>query len=329
MSDVSNNVRLTQQGKALVTGANGFVGRALCEELVTQGYHVVAISRHPFVCTGTEVIVVPNICQADLRSILTGVELIFHLAGRAHVMNETEPDPEKAFHDTNVVVTETLAKAAVQVGVKRFVYVSSIKVYGDQCGDAVLTEALPPAPDDAYGRSKWQAEQALLAVSGAMETVIIRPPLIYGPGVKANFLNLIKLVDHSIPLPLGGIENQRSMLYIGNLTNALVICATHPNAAGKTYLVSDQADVSTPHLVKFIAQSLGKPSMIVNIPLGFMRLAASLLRKQGVYDRLVQSLRLDSSRISEELDWHPPFTVNEGIKATIHWYKTMKATKSS
>lgn len=253
---------------------------------------------------------------------LIDVDTIIHLAARVHVMHEYVTDPLSEFLEVNLHGTTNLARQAAKAGVKRFVYVSSIKVNGEFTDGTPFTEDNKPHPQDPYGVSKWEAEQALKKISAetGIEVVIVRPPLVYGPGVKANFYNLLKIVYKALPLPLGTINNRRSMIYVGNLVDALIVCATHPQAAGKTYLVSDGEDISTPRLINQLARALSRPCRIFSVPLSWMRFFARLIGKSAVLDRLTQSLVVDSSLIRRELQWEPPYSLQQGLQETAEWY---------
>ena len=207
-------------------------------------------------------------------------------------------------------------------GVKRFVYVSSVKVNGEGC-EKPFTEHDIPAPEDPYGVRKWEAEQMLRKVAGdtGLEIVILRPPLVYGPGVKANFLSLFKIVDRGIPLPLASINNHRSLIYLGNFVDAITTCINHHKAADQTYLVSEGEDVSTAELIRRVAAALGRPARLFPFPPSFMRFTGKLFGKSGAVERLVGSLTIDSSKIRRELGWMPPYTMEQGLKETAEWFK--------
>ena len=250
------------------------------------------------------------------------MDAVVHLAARVHVMNDTATDPLSAFRQVNVAGTERLAHVATAHGVRRFVYISSVKVNGAGCKKP-FTEYDIPAPDDPYGISKREAEQVLHHIAGdtGLEVVILRPPLVYGPGVKANFLSLFKIVDRGIPLPLASINNHRSLIYLGNFIDAITSCINQPKTAGQTYLVSDDEDVSTPELIQRVAVALGRPARLFPFPPSFMRFAGKLLGKLDAVERLVGSLTIDSSKIQRELGWKPPYTMEQGLKETGEWYK--------
>jgi nucleoside-diphosphate-sugar epimerase len=311
--------------KFLVSGASGFVGKALCAELKRRGEEVRAASRGSdgaddcFECA-----IVGNIDgKTNWDSALTGIGVVIHLAARVHVMNDTASDPLDEFRKINVDGTVNLATQAARAGVKRLVYVSSIKVNGEgTMGQAIFTELDIPAPQDPYGLSKWEAEQALHQVSQqtGLEIVVVRPPLVYGPGVKGNFISLLDAVNKGMPLPLAGARNERSLVYVGNLVDALIICANHPAAAGETYLVSDGENVSTANLVRMIAQALGVRPRLIYVPPALFRGAAALLGRSAKVDRLFGSLRVDSGKLHKELNWNPPYTMARGLGETAAWY---------
>ena len=319
----------------LVTGANGFVGGALCKRMVADGWHVRGTVR----CTkqaaslpaGVEIVQVKSIgADSDWLDALNGVDAVVHLAARVHVMNDIVADPLSAFRQVNVAGTERLARIAAISGVKRFVYISTIKVNGEE-EYTPYTEQDIPKPKDPYGISKWEAEQALYetAKKTGLEVAILRPPLVYGPGVKANFLTLLKLVQSGFPIPLLNIDNHRSLIYLGNLVDAIVTCITHPNASGQTYLVSDGESVSTPELIRRVASALGSPAHLIPFPLFLMRFAGMLIGKLPSVNRLLGSLSVDSAKINRELGWTPPYTMAQGLRETADWFKTyLKAERS-
>lgn len=309
--------------KVMVTGATGFVGQQLCTAFDNaHGIEVIAAVREPK-DIGVQTVVVGDInSNTTWKTSLNQVGVVFHLAARVHVMHDDVEDPLAAFREVNLHGTVNLARQAAAAGVKRFVYVSSIKVNGECTDVKPFTETDDPHPQDPYGISKWEAEQALgkIGRETGMEIVIVRPPLVYGPGVKANFYSLLKLVSKALPLPLGSIHNRRSMIYVGNLVDALILCATHPAAAGQTYLVSDGDSVSTPQLVKEIATAMKRPERVFPFPLSVMRFFASLIGKSSAVDRLTQSLEVGSSKIEKELGWQPPYSMQQGLQKTADWF---------
>jgi nucleoside-diphosphate-sugar epimerase len=314
--------------RVLVTGASGFVGRALCSDLHRGGYQLRAAVRHPAQATDLcgDVVSVPDLArEVPWRKLLDEIDVVVHLAARVHVMKDTAADPIAAFRAINVSATRELARAAVEHEVRRLVYVSSIKVNGEGTNGSSFTERDEARPRDPYGVSKWEAEQALWAVAreGGLEVTVVRPPLVYGPHVGGNFLRLLKLVRSGIPLPFGAIENSRSMIYVGNLSDALIACATREPAAGSTYLVSDGEDLSTARLVAEIGQLMGKRGRLLPIPEVLLRLAGTCIQRADEVDRLIGSLRVDSSAIRTELAWNPPFSVMQGLQATVSWFESV------
>jgi nucleoside-diphosphate-sugar epimerase len=309
----------------LVTGANGFVGRVLCTELAQSGFGVRAAVREASRAAGlpaTRVSVGDLSASTDWSNALDGVDAVVHLAARVHVMDEKAADPLHAFRSLNVDVTRALAEAAARRGVKRFVYVSSIKVNGESTRLEPFHPDDVPNPSDPYAVSKWEAEQCLwrICAETGLEGVVVRPPLVYGPGVGGNFLRLLKLVRRGVPLPFGAVENRRSMIYVGNLARALIACATDARAAGKTYLASDGRDLSTAELVRRLGDAMGVRARLVPIPPGLLKLAGSLTGKTAEVDRLIGSLALDSSHLLATLGWVPPYPVEEGLLATARWF---------
>ncbi len=258
---------------------------------------------------------------------LRGVDTVIHLAARVHVMKDKSADPLTEFFKVNLYGTSNLAQQAASAGVKRLVYVSSIKVNGEQTSDTQsFSELDEPDPQDPYAISKLQAEQVLHSISRetGLEVVIIRPPLVYGPGVKGNFLKLLTAIDKGIPLPLAGARNARSLVYVGNLVDALVSCATSPAAGGQTYLASDGGDISTAMLVENIARALGRNNKSFYLPPGLLRRVAAMLGRAAQVDRLFGSLRINDSKIRSELGWVPPYTMEQGLRDTAEWYRNRK-----
>lgn len=311
----------------LVTGANGFVGRALCDTLIQQCYEVRGAVRRSDVTQNSKIscVTVGEINgQTDWSSALAGVNVAIHLAARVHVMKETSVSPLDAFRHTNVHGTVHLARSAADHGVKRLVFVSSIKVNGEETiGGHRYTELDTPSPKDPYGVSKCEAEQALhrIAQETGMEVVIVRPPLVYGAGVKGNFAQMLKVLAQGIPLPLASVSNLRSLVYLGNFVDALLICATHPAAAGQIYLVSDGEDVSTSDMLRQLGAAMGHPARLLPCPEALLKLAGSLLGRSDQVERLLGSLQVDSSKIRRELAWQPPYSLQQGLQATAEWYR--------
>ncbi|OGA09323.1 MAG: hypothetical protein A2W68_08385 [Betaproteobacteria bacterium RIFCSPLOWO2_02_64_14] len=315
----------------LVTGANGFVGEALCEALAREDYLVRRAVRtlSPEVRAGergAETIAVGSISAAtDWTRALDGVQTIFHLAGRAHASDKGRDNVLAQYRRTNVEATERLAYMATRSHVRRFVFMSSIKVNGECTRGHGYTELDPPHPEDAYGISKWEAEQAVWRVTSGTgtEAIVLRPPLIYGPGVKGNFLRLLNATQRGWPLPLASIRNQRSMIFLGNLVAAVLACMQAPNMGGKTYLVSDGEDVSTPELMRAVAAALGATARIFPCPVPLLKLGAAVLGKSEEMEKLTGSLQVDGSRIRNELGWRPRFSLAQGLAETARWYHAL------
>ena len=319
------------QNLTLVTGANGFVGLALCKELMARGMRARGTTRSignfPY---SMETVVVGDMDDStNWNDALIGADVVIHLAARVHVMRECADDPLVEFRRANVAGTEQLAKRAATCGVKRFVYVSSVKVNGEEVLEGQgFTERDIPSPEDSYGISKWEAEQALhrIAIETGLEVVIVRPPLVYGAGVKGNFILMMNAIVRGFPLPFALVQNQRDLIYLDNLVDALIACATHPNAVGQTYLVSDGEGVSTPDLIRNLSKALGKRCFVFPFPVLIMKFLASLLGKSLAVDKLTKSLQVDSSKICYELGWKPPYTQQQGLQATAYWY--LQSTKT-
>ena len=310
--------------RVLVTGSNGFVGRVLCSHLVGAGVPVRAAVRDVAATVrGDEVVAVGDIDGVtDWSDSLVDITHVVHLAGRAHIVRESALDPESAFWTVNTDGTRRLAEQAAAQGVRRMVFVSSVKACAERTSGTPLAEDSTPCPEDPYGRSKLNAERALLRVSEetGLESVSLRSPLVYGPGVRANFLRLMRLVCSGIPLPLASIRNRRSLLYVENLVSAIEICLHHPAAAGGTFNVSDGEDVSTPDLVRRLAGIMGCKARLWPFPAPALSAVARLLGQGPAVDRLVESLALDISRIRAMLGWSPPFSLEQGLAETIRWY---------
>jgi nucleoside-diphosphate-sugar epimerase len=370
---------INKNKKVLITGANGFIGRNLCVFLKKKGYFVRGAVRKDVhdVSGADEYVQIGDIDQkTDWQQALSGVDTVVHLAARVHIINDTTANPVEAFRKVNVFGTERLAQASVQVGVKRFIFASSVKVNGEGVADSVgraldsssfdytqdealsgvegasaspqndnggetrndnggkarndnggkaqndrgvYTEEDVPKPEDAYGISKMEAEQVLkrIADKTGLEVVVLRLPLVYGPGVKANFRNLVKIAGSGLPLPFKGINNKRSFLYLGNLIEAMAACIEHPRAAGQTFLISDGQDLSTPGLIRMIANAMGKRVVLFSLPLRFLRMLCKIMGKAKELEKLTGSLRVDNSKIRNLLGWEPAFTMKEGIRETV------------
>jgi len=309
----------------LVTGATGFIGRHVCAYLHAAGYRVrAAVRAAAALPTDWEQAIVGEIGPDTVwDAALEGMDAIVHLVSHSPVAGASAADTAVAYRRVNVAGSERLARAALAAGVKRLVYVSTIKVNGEATPiDAPFTAEMPPRPEDVYGESKWQAEQVLreLGASSGLEVVILRAPLVYGPGVRANFLALLRLVERNLPVPLGLVRNRRSMLFVNNLADAISHCLTEPQAGGQTYLVSDDMDVSTPELVARLAVQLGRKPHCWPVPVALLRGVGKLLGKSAAIDRITGSLVVDSAKLREQLHWAPPFTLDEGLRDTVQWY---------
>jgi len=307
--------------KVLVTGANGFVGRALCPRLAEFGYKVVPVVRRQS-NIANEVIVHD---AASWEAALNGCDSVIHLAARANVMQDKERNPLQAFRVSNVDTTIDLAKRAVEAGVRRFVFMSTIKVNGEETAPGCsFSPEDSTEPKDLYAISKWEAEQGLLEIAKRTEldVVIIRTPLIYGPSVKGNFATLIKWVKNGVPLPFGALRNRRSMIGLDNLLSFTVLCADvarSPSAKGQVFLVSDGEDVSTAELLRRVAKAYGCKSRMFSVPVELMRLAALCTGKSLLADRLFGSLVVDNSKARQMLGWHPPSSMDEQLqKMALH-----------
>lgn len=311
--------------RVLVTGANGLLGRALCSVLDRADHQLIRTVRTS--TTPWETPVGDLNENTDWGDVLDpGVDVLVHMAGLVPQAESEIIGEGNRYHQVNTLGAANLARQCARHGVKRFIFVSTIKVLGEGKSEPYRDTDLA-VPADVYAISKWEAEQALwqIAAETGMEVVVLRPPLVYGPGVKGNFLRLMQAIDKRRPLPLGGIQNQRSLIYLGNLVDALRLCLTHPKAAGKTFLVSDGDDVSTPVLVRRIAAALGRWPLLLPVPVSWIKWAGYVLGKQAAVDRLLGSLCVDISMLREELGWIPPYTMQEGLEITAQWYRKTKA----
>jgi len=304
--------------KVLVTGATGFIGAALVKKMVTLlGIQVWAGVRGSINELPERVISLPlgDIGRSASFESLSGFSTIVHCAARVPVIEER--CPIKDFREVNVSGTLKLARRASQDGVRRFIFISSVKVNGEatflgqpyRANDA-------PSPQDLYGISKLEAEQGLLALAEetGLEVVIVRPPLVYGPCVKGNFASMVKLVDQGIPLPFGAIHNKRSLVGIDNLVDLIIRCIDHPAAANQIFLASDGEDLSTTELLRGVGKAMGKPARLIPVPAGLLQWGATLLGRKAMAQRLLGSLQVDISKTHELLDWKPPYTVEEGLR---------------
>ncbi|TMS92583.1 UDP-glucose 4-epimerase [Pseudoalteromonas sp. S201] len=302
--------------KIAITGATGFLGNHLLKEL--PGEQLVILGRRAPILPAA----IFHKCSidgaADFNESLVGIKVVIHCAARAHIMNDDSQDPLIEFRKVNTLGTLNLAKQAADAGVRRFIYISSIKVNGESTGDkATFTASDKPTPKDPYGISKAEAEQLLLELGKktGMEVVIIRPPLVYGEGVKANFASLMRFVDKGLPLPFRAIKsNKRSLVSVYNLVDLIKVCIEHPKAANQIFLVSDDHDLSTAEMVTLMAKVQNKKNLALPIPVWCFKLVGKLLNKNDVVDRLIGSLQLDITHTKNTLDWKPPYTVEHGFK---------------
>lgn len=306
--------------RVLVTGGQGLVGKAVARRLLTDGLVVRASTRQRYAIADLQLEWVQT---TDLTAVtdwvpaLRAIDTVIHCAARVHVMHDTAADPLTAFRSVNVDGTLNLARQAVAVGVKRFVFISSVKVNGESTAPGhAFTEIDESAPQDAYGQSKHEAEQGLrkLAANTGMEVVIIRLPLVYGPGVKANFAALMRAVQRGWPLPLGAVHNQRSLVALDNLVDFIITCITHPKAANQTFLISDGQDLSTTELVRGMAQAAGVPARLLPVPVWALEWAGRLVGKANAIQRLCGNLQIDSSKARDLLGWEPKVSVQEGLR---------------
>ncbi len=314
----------------LVTGATGFVGDSLVRRLSSEGAcdGVVAAVRSKVAAGWPDAVKQVKVGEllhtTDWRMALIGVNSIVHCAARVHVMEDDEADPLRAYRQVNVAGTLNLARQAAQAGVRRFVFVSSIKVNGEATDlGRPFTADDTPSPLDPYGVSKMEAERGLrdLEAQTGMEVVIVRPPLVYGPGVKANFAAMIDWIDRGIPLPLGAIHNARSLVALDNLVDLLMTCIQHPTAAGQTFLVSDGEDVSTTELLRRTANALGKKVFLLPVPTSALEAVAAVLGKSAVAHRLCGSLQVDIDKTRRLLGWTPPLSLDQGLMKVVEGMK--------
>lgn len=309
----------------LVTGASGFVGRRLASTLVQHGAAVICSSRTAMQLEGAECRLVADLdASTDWSHCLGemgGVQTVIHCAARVHVMHDAASDPLALFRQVNVAGSLALARQAASAGVKQFIFLSSVKVNGEQTlPGAAFSETGVANPGDPYGISKYEAEQALLELGRetGMAITIIRPPLVYGPGVGANFLAMLRWVKKQVPMPLASIQNQRSLVFLDNLVSLILHCIGKKEAANQVFLVSDGQDLSTPQLLRLCATALDVPSRLFPCPAGLLSFMAGLAGKTAMAERLCQSLQVDISKAKMQLGWSPPYTVQQGLQTTVH-----------
>ncbi|WP_336316351.1 SDR family oxidoreductase [Stutzerimonas stutzeri] len=310
---------MTADCRVMVTGANGFVGYRLMHAFRRHS-HVIGV---PCVrrSSSAESVAPGSVLVGDLGALtdwteaLRGVQVVIHIAARAHVRNEEAPDPLVEYRNVNVYGTLNLAKQAAGAGAERFIFISSIGVNGSSSTQP-FTAADQPDPAEPYALSKWEAEQGLWQIQRetGMEVVIIRPPLVYGPRAPGNFGSLVRWIEKGIPLPLGAIDNKRSLVGIDNLIDLIIRCIDHPAAANQVFLAGDGEDLSTTELLTGVGKAMGKPARLIKVPAEVLQLGATLLGKKAMAQRLLGSLQVDISKTCEILDWKPPYTVEEGLR---------------
>ena len=318
--------------RVLVTGVMGFIGGGVCSALQQAGCQVRAALRHKPLTTGTDAMPEGAGDWVEVGDIgpdtewshgLEGMDAVVHLAGRAHVLREQAPDPLAAFRRVNVAGTERLAQSAAAMGVKRLVFVSTVGIHGRTTQDRPFKESDPPRPHNAYTQSKWEGEQVLhqIARRTSLEVVVVRPPLVYGPAVGAHFLQLMRLIDSGIPLPLSLVENRRSLVYLGNLADLLVHTVRCTQAASETYLASDEENISTLELIRKLAYHLGKRARLFPLGLKMLRTVASVVGKAEQADGLCGSLVVDSGKSRRHLHREEPVSLEKGLERTATWYR--------
>lgn len=313
----------------LITGANGFIGNAICKRCQNENIKTIAAVRSSnFIFKNNLVFEIGNAdIKTDWSTALAGVNCVVHTLARVHVMREKTSDPIKEFRAVNVDATLNLARQASKMGVKRFIFISSVKVNGEtNFQGALFSETDVAAPKSPYSVSKWEAEQNLLELAEVtgMEVVILRLPLVYGPGVKANFLNMMHWLNSGLPLPFGAIHNKRSLVGLDNLVDLILTCICHPSAANQTFMVSDGEDLSTTELLRRTAVALGKPARLLPVPQGLLDFCLKMLGKQELAQRLCGPLQVDITKARSILGWSPPLTVDEELHRTAHWYKNYR-----
>lgn len=308
-----------------ITGPNGFVGTTLRKRLSSYKTHEVrGLSRTPRSAMDIEIGDIGP--DTKWQSALSGIDCIVHLAARTHLIDDAAANPLDEYRRINVQGTRQLALQAASCGVRRFVFVSSIKVNGERTINNPFSETDTPKPEDAYGISKREAEELLreIAAQTGMELIVLRPPLVYGRGVKGNFLRLLKAVDIGLPLPLASIRNHRSLIHVANLADAIIACIDNPNATNNTFLVCDEGAISTPDLIRKLAEGLNRPARLFPCPVSLLMLSAALCGRKTAFARLVGSLTVDDSAIRRKLGWVPGISMDQGLIDTAKWYHQSK-----
>jgi len=310
--------------RALVTGPNGFVGYLVCNELLKRNHIVRAAQwKADYIPKACESSIVGNIdADTDWKLALKDVDTVLHLAARVHVMDDTAADPIPAFRKVNVEGTRRLAECAAKAGVEHFIFVSTIKVHGEATENNPFAEADDASPEEPYSISKWEAEQLLREIEAStdMSVTILRPPLIYGPRVKANFYRLFMMVAKGVPLPFRAVINKRSLLGLSNFADLICRCMEHPAARSETFVLSDGNDLSTPDLVRKIGCALEKKPRLIAVNPYVLRMLGYISGKYNVVKRLTESLEIDSSKVQRMLDWKAPFSIDDELARTAEWY---------
>jgi nucleoside-diphosphate-sugar epimerase len=313
--------------KILISGASGFIGKALCKKMLRKGWEVRGAVRFEKLMhnlpDGVKPVFIGSIGpNTEWGRATSNIDMVVHLAAQVHKIRNDSKDPFSEYRCVNVEGTKFLARAAADNGIKRFVYLSTVKVNGEGKTTS-YNEKDKPEPIGPYAVSKWESENVLHAIGYEtdLEVVIIRSPLVYGPRVKANFLRLLKVIDRGIPLPLASVNNRRSLIYLENLVDAIITCIKHPKATGQTYLVSDGKDVSTPELIRLISKAMGRKSQLFPLPPIMLKTIGKIASRSAEIDRLIGSLCVETCKIRTMLGWNPPYTPEEGIRKTVLWYK--------
>jgi len=318
--------------RILVTGANGFVGSALCRRLTEAGHSVIGALRSPgrtSLNTGIDTRIIGDVAgDPPWREVLPGVDVVIHLAALVHQMGKVTPSPDE-YRRVNATGTRQLAEACARHGVRRMVFLSSVKVNGEGTPLEPFTEENAPAPLDAYGISKLEAEEGLGAVGKmtGLETVIVRPPLVYGPGVRANFRRLLAVVARVRPLIVPELRSKRSMVSLANLADMLAVCAENPRAANQVFLVSDNEDVTVSDLMQRLAHAMNRRILIIPASEGLLRFAAKVFGKEQEVRRLVDPLRVSPNKAMTRLNWSPPLDMNAGLAQTVEWYRGLSGSR--
>ncbi|MBL1209502.1 NAD-dependent epimerase/dehydratase family protein [Geminocystis sp. GBBB08] len=312
----------------LITGATGFIGSNLLPKLEQNNFNISLTVRNATNFSSIYSLIPLNSIDGDTnwRQALKNIDVVIHMAARAHILKESVTNPEAEFDQVNAEGTINLVKQSIEAGVKHFIFFSSIGAIAT-LSDTIINESSPCNPDTPYGKSKLKAEKAIKEIcpNSTMTYTILRPTLVYGPNNPGNMERLLKLTAKNLPLPLGGINNSRSLVYVGNLVDAIITCIEHPNAKNQIFIISDGEDLSTPELICRIGKAMGKSPLLLPFPPSLLKLATKIIGKEDVGDRLLGSLQVDSSKIRQMLNWNPPYTVDEGLKITVNWFKNAQS----